>query len=141
MWEGGRGGGCESILKTFNLEIIHHTSISPSVHINWNTKLNIYIHIMQVKYSTHVWHKIFGYPKTLLGEGKTGVGMTPTNLHYCSNKVYPMKVTIFRSWDMIYPIKIFQRWLGQRWLGLTLLKDFNTLLKVCLVKGIQLTIK
>ena len=33
--------------------------------------------------------------ETLQGEGKTGVGMTPTNLHYCSNKVYPMKVTMF----------------------------------------------
>ena len=50
---------------------------------------------MKVKYLTHVWHKIFGYLETLKGEAKTGVEMTSTNLHYYSNKVYPMKLTIF----------------------------------------------
>ena len=62
---------------------------------------------------------IFGYPETLQGEGKTEMGMKPTNLHYYSNKVYPMKVTIFdhETWS-------------------TLLKDFNTLLEVCLEKGL-----
>ena len=29
----------------------------------------------------------FGYPETLQDEGKIGVGMKPTNLHYCNNKV------------------------------------------------------
>ena len=28
------------------------------------------------------------YPETLQGEGKTGMGMTPTNLHYYGNKVH-----------------------------------------------------
>ena len=83
----------------------------------------------------------YDYPETLQWESKTGVGMTPTNLHYCSNKVYPMKVTMFdhETWSTlwkVYPIKILQRLLG-----LTLLKDFNTLLEVWLVKGLQLTIK
>lgn len=36
----------------------------------------------------------FGNPKTLQGEGKTGVGMAPTMLHYCSNKVGLLGITI-----------------------------------------------
>ena len=67
-------------------------------------------------------------------EGKNGVGMTPTELHYYSNKVYPIKVTIHNLWSTpwkICPIKGLQRLLG-----LTLLEDFNTLLEVCLVEGI-----
>ena len=56
---------------------------------------------------------IFGYLETLQGEGKIGVGMTPTNLHYVSNKVYPLKVTMFvmlKACKTIksYPIKGFQ---------------------------------
>ena len=83
----------------------------------------------------------YDYLETLQWEGKTRVGMTPTNLHYYSNKVYPMKVTMFdhETWSTLWkvcPIKDLQRLLG-----LTLLKDFNTLLEVCLVKGLQLTIK
>lgn len=31
--------------------------------------------------------QIFDYLETLQGEGKNGLGMTPTNLHYCSNNV------------------------------------------------------
>ena len=83
----------------------------------------------------------YDYPKTLQWEGKTGVGMTPTNLHYYNNKVYPMKVTMFddEPWSTlwkVYPVKGLQRLLG-----LIVLEDFNTLLEVCLVKGLQLTIK
>ena len=29
----------------------------------------------------------FGYPETFQGEGKIGVWMTPTNIHYYNNKV------------------------------------------------------
>ena len=38
----------------------------------------------------HIFHNDFGYLETLQRKGKTGVGMTPTNLHYYSNKV-PVK--------------------------------------------------
>ena len=123
-----RGGGGELPLKSLTSKIIHHTSISQSMHINWNTKLNIYIHSMKVKYSTNVWHKIFGYPKTLQREGKIGVGMTPTNHHYYSNKVYPIKVIMFHheTWPTLWKFYLVKGL--QRLLGLNLLKDFNTLL-------------
>ena len=83
----------------------------------------------------------YDYLETLQWEGKIGVGMKPMNLHYYSNKVYPMKVTIFdhETWSTLW--KVFPVKSLQRLLGLTLLKDFNTLLEVCLVKGLQLTIK
>ena len=74
-------------------------------------------------------------------EGKIGVGMTPTNLHYYSNKVYLMKITMFWSWNMIYPVKFYPIKGLQTLLGLTLLEDFNTLLEVYLVRGLQLTTK
>lgn len=34
-----------------------------------------------------IWHKDFGYLRTLQNERKTRVGITTTNLHYCTNKV------------------------------------------------------
>lgn len=36
----------------------------------------------------------FGNAETLQGEGKIGVGMTATMLHYCSNKVGLLGLTI-----------------------------------------------
>ena len=74
---------------------------------------------------------MYDYLETLQWEGKTGVGMIPTNLHYYSNKLYPMKVTMFdhKTWSTLWkvcPVKGLQRLLG-----LTLLKDFNNLLEVC----------
>ena len=64
----------------------------------------------EIKYSTHVWHKIFGYQENLQGEGKTGVGMTPTNLHYYNNKVYSMKVTIFdhETWSILWKVYLIK---------------------------------
>ena len=74
-------------------------------------------------------------------EGKIGVGMTPTNIHQCSNKVCAMNVTIFyhKLWSTLW--KVFPIKGLQILLDLTLLKDFNTLLEVFLVKGLQLTMK
>lgn len=46
---------------------------------------------MKVNFSSHDTKK-FGYPGPLQGEGKTGVRMTPTNLHYCSNKVHLLRL-------------------------------------------------
>ena len=83
----------------------------------------------------HIWHINLVTQKPFKRKGKTGVGMTPTNIHYCSNKVHLLRLqclTINRStlWKA-FPIKVLQRLLG-----LTLLKDFNTLLEVCLIKGL-----
>ena len=74
-------------------------------------------------------------------EGKDGVGMTPKNIHYYSDKGYPMKVTMFdhETWSTLW--KVFLVKGLQILLDFTLLKDFNTLLEVCLVKGLQLTMK
>ena len=46
------------------------------------------------KYS-YIYDTKYDYPETLQWKGKLEMGMTPTNLHYYSNKVYPMKVTMF----------------------------------------------
>ena len=91
--------------------------------------------------SIHTYETIYDYLETFQWEGKTRVGMIPTNLHYSSNKVYPMKVTMFdhEPWSTlwkVYPIKGLQRLLG-----LTLLKDFNTLLEMYRVRGLKLIIK
>ena len=55
----------------------------------------MYYQIMKESKNSHMYDTRYDYPETLQWEGKTGVGMTPTNLHYCNNKVYPMKVTMF----------------------------------------------
>ena len=101
----------------------------------------MYNHIMKVKHSTHVWQKIFGYQKILQWEGKIGMGMTPKNPHYYNNKVYPMKVTMFDhgKWSTLW--KFFLVKGLQRLLGFTLLKYFNTLLEVCLIREPQLKMK
>ena len=87
------------------------------------------------KYS-HIYDTRYDYPEILQWEGKTGLGMTPINLHYCSNKVYPMKVTMFdhETWSTMWEVCLVK---GLKiLLGLTTLKDFNTMLEVCLVKGL-----
>ena len=61
---------------------------------------------------SHIYDIRYDYMETLQWEGKTGVGMTPKNIHYYSNKVYQNESYNVWSWNMIYPIKRLQRLLS-----------------------------
>ena len=53
-----------------------------------------------MKYYIKQW---FGYSKTLQGEGKIGVCMTPTNIDYYSNKVCMLRLQyLITSYDLPY---------------------------------------
>ena len=70
---------------------------------------------------SHIYDTRYDYPKTLQWEGKTGVGMTPTNLHYYSNKVYPINVTMFdhETWSTLWKVspKAYSI-VGESWVAL-----------------------
>ena len=69
----------------------------------------------------NISHNDFGYPETLQRKGKTGVGMTPTNLHYYNNKVLVKAYNVLTLMDFPYEM-------------LSLLKAIETF-KYHLVKG------